>query len=74
MEETADKEVHAAQIRMSREAELVSVKNQLNEQAKSNEQQLADMKSRHAKLQDELNDKIDQITKARINVLRGSSS
>ena len=65
MEEAADKEQSAAQVRMSRESELVTARNQLAEQAKQNEQSLADLKSRHAKIQDELNDKIDQVTKAK---------
>ena len=63
MEEAADKEASAVQVRMSREAELMSVKNQLQQQAKQNDQQLADLKARHVKLQDELNDKIDQVLK-----------
>ena len=63
MEEAADKEASAVQVRMSREAELMSVKNQLQQQAKQNEQSLADLKAKHVKLQDELNDKIDQISK-----------
>ena len=61
MEEAADKEQSAAQVRMNREAELVAVRNQLADLAKTNEQQLADMKSRHGKIQEELNDKIDQV-------------